>query len=117
MHSFCGSEATATECLQMGMFLSFSGMLTYRRNDELRAVAAQVPLDRLLIETDAPYLAPQQYRGKRNEPAWVADTCACLAEVHGMSMEEMAKITTGNARRLFRLDCESLNLPPSADAV
>lgn len=116
MHSFCGSEATAKECLQLGMWLSFSGMLTYRRNDALRAVAGQVPLDRLLIETDAPYLAPQQYRGKRNEPAWVADTCACLAEIHGMSTEDMAKITTDNARRLFRLGCDSLNLPSLPDA-
>jgi TatD DNase family protein len=93
------------------MFLSFSGMLTYRRNDLLRSVAATVPLDRLLIETDAPYLAPQQYRGKRNEPAWVLETCACLAEIHGVSLEEMAAITTGNARRLFRLSSGTLSLP------
>lgn len=111
MHSFCGSQATADECLQLGMFLSFSGMLTYRRNDLLRSVAATVPLDRLLIETDAPYLAPQQYRGKRNEPAWVLETCACLAEIHGVSLEEMAAITTGNARRLFRLSSSTLSLP------
>ncbi|HAP08930.1 MAG TPA: hydrolase TatD [Planctomycetaceae bacterium] len=113
MHSFCGSDAVADECLQLGMYISFSGMLTYRRNDVLRATAARIPPEKLLIETDAPYLAPQQYRGKRNEPAWVADTCACLADIHGMSLSQMAALTTANARRLFRLGDESLMLPPT----
>jgi TatD DNase family protein len=79
-------------------------MLTYRKNDAIRAVAATVPLDRLLVETDAPYLAPQPYRGKRNEPAWVAATCQCLAETHGVSAEHMAEVTTANAKRLFSLE-------------
>ncbi|MBM80388.1 MAG: hydrolase TatD [Planctomycetaceae bacterium] len=104
MHSFCGDEKTAAACLEMGMHISFAGMLTFKKNDSLRAVAATVPLDRLLVETDSPYLAPVPKRGKRNEPANVLHTAACLAEVHGLPAEEMARITTENARRLFGLD-------------
>ncbi|MEN9555508.1 MAG: putative deoxyribonuclease YcfH [Planctomycetota bacterium] len=104
MHAFCGSHETAAACLELGLYLSFGGMLTYRKNDAIRAVAATVPLDRLLVETDAPYLAPQPYRGKRNEPAWVAATCQCLAETHGVSAEHMADVTTANAKRLFSLE-------------
>lgn len=103
MHSFCGNEETLQACLDLGMHMSFSGMLTYKKNDDLRFVAKQVPLDRLLIETDAPYLAPVPNRGKRNEPAFVRHTCAVLAEIHNMTTEEMAEITTRNARELFRL--------------
>ncbi|MCA9039163.1 MAG: TatD family hydrolase [Planctomycetaceae bacterium] len=103
MHSFCGNEETLTACLDMGMHMSFSGMLTYKKNDDLRFVAKQVPLDRLLIETDAPYLAPVPNRGKRNEPAFVKHTCSVLAEIHNKTTEEMAEITTRNARELFRL--------------
>ncbi|MEY2727360.1 MAG: putative deoxyribonuclease YcfH [Planctomycetota bacterium] len=101
MHSFCGTPETAKACVELGLHISFSGMLTYKKNDELRSTAAQIPLDRLLIETDAPYLAPQPYRGKRNEPAWVAVTNSCLAEVHGVDPETMARQTTANAHRLF----------------
>ena len=93
----------AAECLQLGMYLSFAGMLTFRKNDALRAVAATVPLDRLLVETDAPYLAPHPNRGKRNEPAWVRLTCDCLATVHGLSPEAMEKQTTTNAQSVFGL--------------
>jgi len=103
MHSFCGDEQTAEICLSLGMHLSFAGMLTFKRNEELRAVAKTVPLDRLLVETDSPYLAPVPMRGKRNEPAHVAHTNACLAEIHGVSAEDMAAITTANARKLFGL--------------
>ncbi len=103
MHSFCGSRRTAELCLEMGLHISFSGMLTYRRNDELRATAATVPLNRLLVETDAPYLAPQPQRGKRNEPAFTAMTNEVLAEIHGISAAEMAEQTTRNARELFLL--------------
>lgn len=101
MHSFCGDSDVAAECLSLGMHISFGGMVTFRRNDELRAVAATVPLDRLLIETDAPYLAPHPKRGKRNEPAWVCHTAECLAEVHDVSLEELARQTTTNANGLF----------------
>jgi len=101
MHAFSGNAEMAAECLAMGMHLSFAGMLTFRKNDDMRAVAATVPIDRLLIETDAPYLAPHPNRGKRNEPAWVRHTCECLASVHGLTFEAMDEQTTLNARKLF----------------
>jgi TatD DNase family protein len=85
------------------MHISLAGMLTFKKNDQLRAAAALVPLDRLLVETDAPYLAPMPNRGKRNEPAWVRHTAECLAECHGISTEELADITTNNALRVFGL--------------
>lgn len=103
MHSFCGSPETAAACLELGLHISFAGMLTFKKNDELRATARQIPLDRLLVETDAPYLAPVPVRGKRNEPAFVKHTCACLAELHNKTPEEMADITTANAKMLFNL--------------
>lgn len=104
MHSFTGTEATAQECLDLGLYLSFAGMVTYKKSTELRAVAAIVPEDRILIETDAPYLAPHPKRGQRpNEPALVMYTAACLAEVRGVSTELFAEQTTLNAGRLFGL--------------
>ena len=102
MHAFCGSAETARECLDMGLHLSFGGMVTFKKNDALRQLAATIPLDRLLVETDSPYLAPTPFRGKRNEPAHVRLTAACLAEARGVSKEEIATATTVNARRLFR---------------
>ncbi len=102
MHSFTGSRAMADECLDMGLYVSFAGMVTYKKSDELRAVAAIVPNDRILIETDAPYLSPEPVRKiKRNEPAHVRHTAACLAEVRGVSLDALAAQTTSNARRLF----------------
>lgn len=105
MHSFCGDLETALACLELGLHISFAGMLTYKKNDELRAVAAEVPLDRLLVETDSPYLTPVPLRGKqkRNEPANVVHTAECLAGVHGIPLDELAVRTTENARALFRL--------------
>lgn len=103
MHSFAGDAATADACLELGLHISFAGMLTYKKNDALREVARAVPLDRLLVETDSPYLAPVPLRGKRNEPANVQHTAAVLAAVHGLTPDEMAEITTRNARRLFAL--------------
>lgn len=103
MHSFCGDQGTAESCLELGMMLSFAGMVTFKRNDALREVAKRVPADRILIETDAPYLAPMPHRGKRNEPAYVQYTAAMLAESHGMSVEEFGRLTTQNARRIFGL--------------
>ncbi len=103
MHSFSGDLATARECLAMGLYISFAGMLTYPTAQKLRDVAKDVPLDRLLVETDCPYLAPQPVRGKRNEPAFVAHTAAILAEVKGVSVAELAEATTRNARVLFEL--------------
>ena len=103
MHSFAGDAATAQSCLELGLYISFAGMVTFKRNDNLQAIAAGVPLDRLLVETDAPYLAPMPHRGKRNEPAFVAETARVLAELHGVTPDELAAITAANARRLFKL--------------
>jgi TatD DNase family protein len=103
MHSFSGDLATARECLEMGLFVSFAGMLTYPTAQNLRDVAKEVPLDRLLVETDCPYLAPQPVRGKRNEPAFVAHTAALLAQVKGVSVAEIEEHTTRNAKALFGL--------------
>ncbi|MCE9530376.1 MAG: TatD family hydrolase [Planctomycetes bacterium] len=103
MHSFCGDSATAQACLAMGLHISFAGMLTFKNNDSLRQVAATIPLDRVLVETDSPYLTPMPFRGKRNEPAYVAHTAACLAGVFGISVEALAEKTTENARLLFKV--------------
>jgi TatD DNase family protein len=102
MHSFTGDEALAEQCLELGLYISFAGMVTYKKSDELRRVAASIPDDRLLIETDSPYLSPHPKRGQRpNEPALVVHTAECLAEVRGASLESLAEQTTENARRLF----------------
>ena len=103
LHSFSAPLATADAVLAMGFYLGFTGPLTFKKADELRAIAAKVPLERLLVETDAPFLAPQPYRGKRNEPAYVAAVAERLAAIHLKSTAEMAAITTANAERLFRL--------------
>jgi TatD DNase family protein len=103
MHSFTGDLATAEACLAMGLFISFAGMVTYKNAQPLRAVTARVPLDRLLVETDSPYLAPVPVRGQRNEPAHIVHTAACLAGVLGVSAEVIADHTTHNARALFGL--------------
>jgi TatD DNase family protein len=105
MHSYTGDPAMAAECVDLGLHISFAGMVTYKKSDELRACAATIPAERLLIETDSPYLSPQVVRGiRRNEPAHVVHTAACLAEVRGQTIEELAAITTANAKRLFRVD-------------
>jgi TatD DNase family protein len=103
MHSFTGSAETAAACLAMGLHISFAGMLTYKNAQALRDVASGLPLDRLLVETDSPYLAPVPLRGKRNEPANVVHTAACLANVLGVEPVVVAERTTGNARGLFGL--------------
>jgi TatD DNase family protein len=101
MHSFVGSAETATACLAMGLHISFAGMLTYKNAATVREVATKVPLDRVLAETDSPYLSPVPLRGKRNEPANVVHTAACLAGLHGISVDTLAELTTRNARALF----------------
>ncbi|MFO1095561.1 MAG: TatD family hydrolase [Planctomycetaceae bacterium] len=104
MHSFAGSSETADVCLELGMYLSFAGMITYKKSAELRQIAARVPADRILVETDSPYLAPVPNRGKRNEPAWVRHTAELVAQLRGVSLEEFAAQTTANAKRLFALE-------------
>ena len=101
MHSFTGTAETAAECVALGLYISFAGMVTFKKSDDLRAVAATIPADRILVETDSPYLSPEPRRGSRNEPANVAHTAACLAEVRGVTAEEFAAQTTENARKLF----------------
>ena len=104
-HSFTGTWDDARAFLDLGLHLSFAGMLTYTNKslDALRDVAARVPLDRILVETDSPYLSPHPFRGQTNEPARVALTAQRLAEIRGLPAEELARITTDNARSLFRL--------------
>ena len=105
MHSFTGSWATAEKCLDYGMYISFAGMLTFKNAQAIRDVAAQVPIDRMLVETDSPYLTPVPHRGKKpNEPKRVIHTAECLAEVVGMTIEDFAQQTTANALRVFGLD-------------
>jgi TatD DNase family protein len=101
MHSFCGSSEVAARCVELGLHISFAGMLTYKRNEALRATAATVPLERLLVETDSPYLAPVPHRGKRNEPAHVLETARVLAACRGVTLEEIAEQSTRNAISLF----------------
>ena len=102
-HCFSGSRELAQRAIEIGFMISFSGIVTFKKADELRAVAKQVPLDRLLIETDCPYLTPIPYRGKRNEPAYVVEVARCLATLHDMNIEDMARITSENFNRFFGL--------------
>jgi TatD DNase family protein len=103
MHSFVGDAAMGEACLAMGMILSFAGMLTYKNAAAVREAATGLPLDKVLVETDSPYLSPVPLRGKRNEPAHVVHTAACLAGLHGVTPEALAERTTRTARELFGL--------------
>ena len=104
IHCFTGDRAAARDYLDRGCFISFSGIVTFKTAEELREAAKLVPVDRMLVETDAPYLAPIPHRGKRNEPAWVARTVELLAGIKGMAPEALADATAENTRRFFRLD-------------
>ena len=101
LHCYTGGRKLAETALELGLYISFSGILSFPKSGELRELAASVPLDRLLVETDAPYLAPQPHRGKRNEPAYVRHTAKVLADVKGVSEAGVANITTANFFRLF----------------
>ncbi len=101
IHCFSTSRELAEKALEIGFYISFSGIVTFKRADELRAIAGDLPLDRLLVETDAPYLAPAPNRGKRNEPAFVAHTAETVAKVKGVSLEALATATTDNFFNLF----------------
>jgi TatD DNase family protein len=103
MHCFGGSLAEAHAFLDLGFYLSFSGTLTYPKAGPLRQVAAKVPLDRVLVETDCPYLPPQPWRGKRNEPAYVVATAQELADCRGLTLEEVAAHTWNNTLAVFGL--------------
>jgi TatD DNase family protein len=104
IHCFTGSAAEARPYLDLGMDLSFSGILTFKKAEDIREAARLAPLERVLVETDAPYLAPMPYRGKRNEPAYVVKTAELLAELKAVPFERLAEATTANARRLYGLD-------------
>lgn len=101
LHCFTSSPELAATGLELGLYLSFSGVLTFKSSQNLRDIARSTPLDRLLVETDAPYLAPVPHRGRRNEPAFVAATAAVLADVKGLSGPELAQATSANTLRLF----------------
>jgi TatD DNase family protein len=101
LHCFTGGRELARRAIALGHFISFTGILTFKKSEDLRIIAAELPHDRILVETDAPYLAPGKYRGKRNEPAFVVETAKVLAEVRGTSLETLAAQTTANFYRLF----------------
>ncbi len=104
MHSFTGDAGLAERCLELGLHISFAGMVTFKSATDLRETASRIPADRLLLETDSPYLTPHPHRGRRpNEPAMLVHTACCLAEVRDVSVEQLARQTTDNAMRLFGL--------------
>ena len=111
LHCFTSSADLARTGLRLGLYVSFSGVLTFKASDALRAIAADVPLDRVLVETDAPFLAPVPHRGKRNEPAFVVETAKVLASVKGIDPAALAAATSANVQRLFS------KLPPLATAA
>jgi TatD DNase family protein len=115
LHCYTSGPDLARRGLALGLYVSFSGVLTFKKSDELREIAASVPMDRLLVETDAPYLAPAPYRGKRNEPAYVQYTAKTLADAKGVSEAEIARVTTENVYRLFtRLPRDAARVPAPA---
>lgn len=103
MHCFTGTKHEALEAIERGFTISFSGILTFKRSDSLREIAKIVPLEKTLIETDTPYLAPQSKRGKPNEPSFLPETAECLASLHDISLEEIASITRTNTYRFFQI--------------
>ncbi|NQV21501.1 MAG: TatD family hydrolase [Rhodospirillales bacterium] len=112
IHCFSAGPDLALKAVDLGMYISFSGILTFKKADEIRQVAADLPADRILVETDAPFLAPMPNRGKRNEPAYVAHTAACLAEARGLPAAELEALTTANFLTLFS-KIDAPNLPTS----
>lgn len=103
MHCFTGSKNLAETAIDLGFLISFSGILTFKNAEELQEIARSLPLDRLLVETDSPYLAPMPYRGKRNEPAYIVSTARFLADLRGITLAELSDATTANFHRIFSL--------------
>jgi TatD DNase family protein len=101
LHCFAGTLQMAQDAIELGCYISFAGTLTFKKADDLREIARQLPLDRLLVETDCPYLTPVPFRGKRNEPARVVETAKVLAGIHDRSLDEMGRMTTDNFTNLF----------------
>lgn len=114
MHCFTESWSVAQAALAMGFYISFSGIVSFKSAKDLKEVARRVPLERLLIETDAPYLAPTPHRGKRNEPAYVRHVAEEIARLRDISLEEVAHVTTRNFLNLFRVDSAAVALPGTA---
>ena len=112
LHCFTGGPDLARRAIALGLFISFTGILTFKNSAALRTIAAELPADRILVETDAPYLAPGPFRGKRNEPAYVVETAKILAETRGVSFDEIARQTSENFFRLF----SKVPRPANADA-
>ena len=119
MHCFGGSLQMAEAAIELDFYISFAGKLTFKKAGELRDVARELPLDRLLIETDCPYLTPVPFRGKRNEPARVVETARCLADLHGKELEEVGRVTSENFAKLFgvRLHGADVTEPGAVEAV
>ncbi|ACF01623.1 hydrolase, TatD family [Rhodopseudomonas palustris TIE-1] len=101
LHCYTGGRDLAMQAIDLGLMISFTGILTFKKSQALRDLAAELPADRVLVETDSPYLAPGKYRGKRNEPSYVVETAKVLAEIRGVSLDEIARQTTENFFRLF----------------
>jgi TatD DNase family protein len=114
LHCFTGGRDLARRAIALGHFISFTGILTFRNSEALRAIAAELPADRILVETDAPYLAPGRWRGKRNEPAYVVETAKVLTETRDVPFEEIARQTTDNFFRLFAKVPRRLRAPTAA---
>ncbi|SFO15535.1 TatD DNase family protein [Bradyrhizobium sp. Ghvi] len=101
LHCYTGGRELALKAVSLGLYIGFTGILTFKKSDSLRALAAELPSDRILVETDSPYLAPGKFRGKRNEPAYVVEVAKVLAETRGVSLEEISRQTSENFFRLF----------------
>lgn len=103
VHCFTGSMALAKAYLDLGFYVSFTGIITFKKAEDLRAVVKMVPLEKMMVETDSPFLAPVPHRGKKNEPAFVKHVAECVAEIKGVTFEEVARVTSENAARFFHL--------------
>ena len=114
LHCYTGGPELARRAVELGLYVSFSGVVTFKKSEALREIACRVPLDRILVETDAPYLAPEPYRGKQNEPAYVVHTAAALAKARGMAAPEFAAATTENFFRIYSKVPRPLERGPAA---
>ncbi|HTY21697.1 MAG TPA: TatD family hydrolase [Desulfomonilaceae bacterium] len=112
IHCFSGDRSDAQRALELGFYISIPGTVTYKKNERLRAIIRELPEDRLLLETDAPFLTPEPFRGKDNEPAFIVHTAAKVAEVRGTSIQEISSATASNAIRLFQLPLEQCEFVP-----
>ena len=111
LHCYTGGRELAMKAIDLGLHISFTGILTFKKSQALRDLAAEMPADRIMVETDAPYLAPGKFRGKRNEPAYVVETAKVLAETRGVSLDEIARQTTETFFKLFS------KVPPPAEVA